>query len=94
MSHLRFTKFKTSTYKSGKSAVKFLFSLAALDLMSVTGSNLRIILVNTGVQVIPGISKAAQVKQHTIFVIPEEEKWKIPLLHSLLSVRAGKFGIP
>ena len=90
----RFIKFATSIYKSSKPAVKFLFSLAASDVRSVTGSNLRSILVNTGVQVIPGVSRAAQVKKHTLFVVPEEEKWKIPLIHSLLSVRAGEFEIP
>ena len=50
--------------------------------------------MNTGVHVIPGVFRAAQVKKHTLFVVPEEEKWKIPLIHSLLSVRAGEFEIP
>jgi hypothetical protein len=94
MLYSRFIKFANSIYKSSKPAVKFLFSLAASDVRSVTGSNLRSILVTTGVQVIPGVSKAGQVKKYKLFVVPEEEKWKIPLLHSLLSVRAGEFEIP
>ena len=89
----RFIKFLNSIHKSNKPAVKFLLSITASDVRSVTGSNLRSILVNTGVQVIPGITKGYTVKKHRLFQVPELEKWKVPLLHSLLSVRAGEFEI-
>ena len=89
----RFIKFLNSIHKSNKPAVKFLLSITASDVRSVTGSNLRSILVNTGVQVIPGITKGYTVKKHRLFQVSELEKWKVPLLHSLLSVRAGEFEI-
>ena len=63
------------------------------DVRSLTGSNLRSILVNTGVQVLPGVTLAAAVKKHTLCKVPDMEKWKIPLLHSLLAVKADKFEI-
>ena len=90
----RFVKFTNAIKKSSKPFVKFLFSVAAADVRSLTGSNMRSILVHTGVQVIPGVTKAAEVKKHTLFMVPEREKWKVPLLHSLLAVRAGDFEIP
>ena len=49
--------------------------------------------MTTGVQLIPGVSKAGQVKKYKLFVAPEEEKWKIRMLHSLLSDRTGEFEI-
>ena len=89
----RFIKFLNSIYKTNKPAVKFLLSVTASDVRSVTGSNLRSILVNTGVQVIPGTTKAYSIKKQRLFKVPEPEKWKVPLLHSLLAVRAGEFEI-
>ena len=39
------------------------------------------------------ITKGYTVKKHRLLQVPELEKWKVPLLHSLLSVRAGEFEI-
>ena len=50
-------------------------------------------MVNTGVQVVPGVTKVSAVKNHTLFKVPDGDEWKVPLLHSLLAVRAGDFDI-
>ena len=63
------------------------------DVRSVTGSNLRSILNTTGTQVVPGITKAASIKNHKLHKLPEDETWKVPLLHSLLAVKSGVFEI-
>ena len=89
----RFVKFLNAILKSTKPAVKFLLSVAAADVRSLTGSNMRSILLNTGVVVTPGVTQAATVKKQTLFPVPEAEEWKVPLLHSLLAVRAGEFEI-
>ena len=89
----RFVKFLNAILKSTKPAVKFLLSVAAADVRSLTGSNMRSILLNTGVVVTPGVTQAATVKKQTLFPVPEAQEWKVPLLHSLLAVRAGEFEI-
>ena len=89
----RFFKFLNAIKKSKKPALKFLLSVSMADVRSLTGSNLRSILVNTGVQVLPGVTLAGAVKKHTLCKVPDVEKWKIPLLHSLLAVKADKFEI-
>jgi hypothetical protein len=48
---------------------------------------------NTGVQVIPGVTNAAAVKKQTLNKIPEEDNCKVPLIHSLLAVKAEQFEI-
>ena len=93
MLYTRFIKFVNAIKKSNKPFVKFLLSVAASDVRSLTGSNLRSILVNTGVQVLPGVTQAAAVKNHTLCKVPDGEEWKVPLLHSLLAVKAGDFEI-
>ena len=90
----RFVKFLNSILKSRKPALKFLLSLSASDVRSQTGSNLRSIQVQTGLQVTPGVSKAAPIKKYRMFPVPDGQMWKIPLLHSLLSVRSEVFEIP
>ena len=94
MLFVRFIKFVNSITKTTKPGLKFLLKVAAADVRSVTGSNLRSILRTTGTQVKPGITKAGSVQKLSLHNVLEGETWKIPLLHSLLSVRAGEFFIP
>ena len=49
--------------------------------------------MNTGVEVKPGVTKATVVKKHTLCKVPDEERWKVPLLHSLLAVKSEEFEI-
>ena len=93
MLYSRFIKFLNAIHKSSKPFVKHMLAVAGSDVRSVTGSNIRSILVNTGVQVIPGVIQAATVKGLTLCKVPDGEQWKVPLLHSLLAVRAGDFEI-
>ena len=54
---------------------------------------MRSILRNTGVQVMPGVTHAAMVKKIPLLKQPEEQMWKIHLLHSLLAFKAEEFEI-
>ena len=74
--------------------MKHLLEVAASDVRSVTGSNLRCILRYTDVQVIPGVTRAAAVKEKCLDRIPCGDEWKVPLLYSLLAIREGDFVIP
>ena len=89
----RFVKFVNAIKKSRKPALKFLLSVSAADVSSLTGSNFRSILRSTGIQVIPGVTNATAVKKQILNKVPEEDKWKIPLIHSLLAVKAEEFEI-
>ena len=86
----RFVKFIDGIHRSNKPSIKFLYKLAASDVRSVTGSNLRSILVNTGLHVVPNTNQAASLRKATLYSVPVAQEWKIPLIHSLLEVQAGK----
>ena len=89
----RFIKFVNAIMKTAKPALKFLLSVVSADVRSLTGSNLRSILRTTGVQVRPGVTHPGAVKKVTLHKVPEGQEWKVPLLHSLIAVRAGEFNI-
>ena len=54
---------------------------------------MRGILIDTGVKVVPGVTAPAQVHDYTVYGIPEESKWKISLLESLLEIRDGRWEV-
>ena len=87
--YARFLNFINSIHNSSKPALRYLYSISASDVRSVTGSNLRSILVNTGLQAIPGTLQSEAIKKHILHDVPIGEEWKIPLIHSLLEVQAG-----
>ena len=89
----RFVKFVNAIMKSKKPALRFLLSVAMSDVRSLTGSNMRSILVHTGVEVIPGVTTPGKIKNTRLVKVPDDERWKVPLLHSLLAVKAEEFEI-
>ena len=58
---------------------------------SVTGSNIRNALLNTWVQIVPGKTQAHYTKKLKVHTVPAGEEHKVPLLHSLLSIRSGEY---
>ena len=72
--YTRFIKFINSINKSRKPAVKFLYSMVASDVRSMTGSNLRSILLHTGVHVVPGTKQGYLVKKQRCFKVPEVDE--------------------
>ena len=54
---------------------------------------MRSIRLNTGIEVQPGVTSPCLVKKHVLCKVPDENMWKVPLLHSLLAVKAEKFEI-
>ena len=51
----RFVKFVNAIYKSNKPALRFLLALSNSDVRTLTGANMRSILLNTGIEVQPGV---------------------------------------
>ena len=69
-----------------KPSLKFLLATVAADAKSFTG-----ILLNTGVQVVPGHTLVSSIKNRKLQEVPVGEEWKVPLIHSLLEIRSGEF---
>ena len=93
MMYSRYMKFMNSLSKNKRKSLQFLQNVVKNDVNSVTGSNLRKILLDTGHSIIPGVTKKMSLDNYKVYKIPEEEQWRIPLIESLLEVKAGNWAI-
>ena len=81
----RFVKFVDSLKNNKRRMIRDLFSLLKADARSTVGSNLRTILIDTDVQVIPGITTKWALSDFTVYEVKGD--WQVPLLTSLLEIR-------
>ena len=60
---------------------------------SVTGGNLRKILLDTNVKIEPGVSKGCILTNFVVYPTPVGQEWRLPLLLSLLEVKDSRWEI-
>ena len=60
---------------------------------SFTGTNLRKILLDTGVHIDPGQTKGFVLNNYLVYKTPVDQEWRIPLLVSLLRIRDSNWEI-
>ena len=60
---------------------------------SLTGENLRIILLDTDVLVVPGVTRGHVLADYRVHKTPEGQEWKVPLLVSLLQIRDDTWSV-
>ena len=73
--------------------MKSLLNVVAHDVRSQTGGNIRKILLDTGVKVVPGVTTQAAMVGVTAYEVQEDQQWRLPLLQSLLQVRDDQWEI-
>ena len=88
-----YVKFVESLYNHESPAVSSLLSNVKNNVQSQVGSNLRTIHLETGVAVIPGITKPADISEQRVYKYEEMEIWKVKLLCSLLEIRDQRWEI-
>ena len=89
----RYIQFVESLYNHESPAVSSLLSNVKNNVQSQVGSNLRTIHLETGVAVIPGITKPADISEQRVYKYEEMEIWKVKLLCSLLEIRDQRWEI-
>ena len=89
----RYIKFVDSLHKHESPAVTSLLSNLKNNVNSLVGSNLRTIQLETGISVIPGITKPSEIVNHRVYKFEEKENWKIKLLVSLMEIRDQRWEI-
>ena len=83
----RYIKFVNSLAMNKRPSIRALFKHLAKSVNSFTGSNLRHIMLETGVSISPGISTPHILKSYKVYKAPPQEKWRVSLLQSLLEMR-------
>ena len=89
----RYVTFLKSLALSEKPALSFLLNLSKTDIRSVTGSNLRFILNESKVYIIPGVTSKQSFSNYEAYQVPAGQEWKLPLLISLIKIREGAWTI-
>ena len=83
-----YLKFISNIEKSNKPVLRQLLSIAKADVRTVTGSNLRNILLKTNLSTVdelhPGIAQQITYKQ-----ISERDLWRIPIIKELVDIKCG-----
>ena len=89
----RFLSFRNQVLRSSKTAMKSLFSICEADCRSVTGSNLRKIMLLCQENSIHSLT-ISDLEQLDYFPVPKNETWRIPVLKELLESRFEENSIP
>ena len=79
----RFLKYIKSIARNKREALRSLYNVIKDDVRSTTGSNIRTIMLETGVD--PRSLDTHALKGWRVY--PEQDEWSIPLLRNLLEVR-------
>ena len=89
MIYSRFTKYLSVLKKNKRSIIRTLYSIAANDVRTLTGSNVRKIFLDTALdpRYVPG-SRFADWRVYTA-----ADTWSVPLLSSLLELRSDTWEV-
>ena len=75
----RYINFIGALANNKRASIRALFRTVSTSVQSVTGSNIRCILLESNVPIYPGISKSTILRDHKIYTMPAADYWKIPL---------------
>ena len=89
----RYIKFLDNIVKNKRNSLASLLKIAMQNCNSITGSNIRYILNETGVLIVPGVTRKTCLKDYTVYSIPDGEEWRIPLITSLIEMREQRWEI-
>ena len=93
MIYSRYMQFLKSVSNNRRSALRSLLNITKNTCKSFTGLNLRRILLDTGVKIVPGITSGCSLINYRVYKVPEGEEWRLPLLVSLIEVRDSRWTI-
>ena len=94
MVYSRYIKFVGSLIGNKRPMIRSLFKKVSQSNDSVTGSNLRSILLDTGVKVEPGVTNGFALANYRVYGgVPQEKEWIIPMLVNLMEVRDGRWQV-
>ena len=93
MIYARFIKFLDSVIKNRRQSIVSLLKIMSNNTNSVTGSNIRCILNQTGTLIIPGKTGKESISDYNVYSIPNGEEWRVPLLEALIEIRERRWEV-
>ena len=98
-SHMKFTiykryiGFKDQVFRSSKSVLKHLYRICMKDTNSVTGQNLRKIMLCCDMSSIYDLN-CNSIDKLVYAEVPKDQLWRINFLHELISTQQGELEVP
>ena len=89
----KYVNFLGSIAKNRRQELVHLLNIVKDTCTSVTGSNLRKILLDSEVLITPGKTKGFELANYRVHKTPVGEEWRLPLLVSLLEIRNSNWEI-
>ena len=89
----KYLNFLHSIATNRRQALVSLFNCVKSTCQSVTGANIRKIVLDTGTPIEAGISKGYTLQNYRVYETPVGQEWRLPLLISLLEIQAHRWGI-
>ena len=89
----RYVKFVNSLVNTERQNIKSLFSFVSSDVRSQVASNLRKILLDSGILVFPGTTRPGSLGQYKVYPTPVGEEYRVPLILSLMSIRENNWEV-
>ena len=89
MVYSRFAKYIMMVKKNKRPFLRCLYDVVKDDVKTTTGSNIRTLLLTTGVD--PRFMSRHLLKDWRVY--PPQDNWTVPLLSSLLELRAGNWEV-
>ena len=91
MIYKRFVKFLANIATNRRTALVSLLNSVTSTCRSLTGGNIRRILLDSGTQIIPGKTKGTALVDYRVSVTPTGEEWRVGLLKSLLEIKDDRW---
>ena len=93
MLYSRYAKFLKSVANNRRPALRGLLNTAVGSCQSVVGGNIRTVLVDTNIKIVPGVTTPAAFKNYQVYETPPGSEWKLPLLVSLLEMKDSRWSV-
>ena len=93
MIYKRFISFLSSVATNRRKALSSLLSSVKSSCLSLTGSNLRRVLLDTGIKIEPGFTTGSCLNNYRVYETPLDQEWKIGLLKSLIEIRDNQWSV-
>ena len=89
----RFLNFRQQIFKSDKTITKHIYSICENDCGSLTGRNLRRIMLLCDKNS-PSSLEASDISSLQYFSLPQEEEWRIGMINELIDIRLNRVELP
>ena len=85
----RFLKYVKTIARNKRASIRCLYGIVKDDVKSITGSNIRTIMKETGTD--PRLMKLHGLKNWRVY--PQTDSWTVPLLKNLLEICANNWEV-